>query len=99
MPVIELIQFIREVKADVVGLSLSVLFHMDSLRKMVTEIQEKQIKIPIIIGGHAFRLGGAKEFENDEGVTLIKSLDDLYFWIHQQTGKSGGNDGKGNSIQ
>jgi methanogenic corrinoid protein MtbC1 len=80
-PTEELLRFIRDVKPDVIALSLSVYFHMGTLEKMIRKIRDEFQDIEILIGGQAFRFGGSDIAEKYPGVFFIPSLDALEDFI------------------
>ena len=59
-PTFELVRFIDEMEPDLVGISLSVYFHMRDLEKMLNALRKRFPKLPVLIGGQAFRHGGRK---------------------------------------
>ncbi len=73
----ELICFAQEIQPDVIGLSLSVYFHMEQLEKMIKAIREHFPGMPILIGGQAFRHGTALWLDSLPEVIFISSLDEL----------------------
>lgn len=80
-PAVELADFVEETKPDLVGLSVSVYFHMDTLVKTIDLLNKNFKTLPIIIGGQAFQRGGHSIVDRFENTSLILSLDDLATYI------------------
>jgi methanogenic corrinoid protein MtbC1 len=57
-PTNELIRFAKSINPDIIGLSMSIYFHLPVLENMLLKIKDEFPEIPIIIGGQAFRYGG-----------------------------------------
>lgn len=77
MPVNELIQYAREIQPDLIGLSLSIYFNIPILLQIASQLQQEFQNTGIIVGGQAFRHGGLDAVNNREGVTFIRTLDEL----------------------
>jgi len=76
-PTHEIIRFAEEIRPDVIGISLSVYFHMEKLEKMVRAIREHFPLIRILVGGQAFRHGTAPWLNSLPEVLFVSSLDEL----------------------
>lgn len=76
-PADDLIQLIHEKKPGMVGLSLSVYFNMAPLLSMIEKIKVTFPDLNMIVGGQAFRWGGADLIQKFPYVTYVASLDDL----------------------
>lgn len=83
-PTGELLRFIDQEEPDMVGISLSVYFHMGDLERMLTALKKRFPRLPLMVGGQAFRHGGRHMFDHDPGVTYIPSLDALTKHIENQ---------------
>ena len=81
-PTRELIRLIEKIQPDLIGLSLSVYFNIGELRKTLKEIREYFPGIPVIIGGQAFRWGGATIAGEFTDVHYIDSIDTLESMIN-----------------
>ncbi len=81
VPVQELMRFITEIQPNVAGLSLSVYFHMENLRKTLDQLQSHFPHLKVIIGGQAFRIGGAEIADRYPNVRYIATLDALEQFI------------------
>jgi len=81
-PTHELLSLIRQIKPDVAGLSLNLLYNLKNLEKTIRVIQTEFEQLPILIGGQALRFGIASNIiENYPMVIYISSLDDLEHFI------------------
>lgn len=76
-PTGELMRFVDEIKPDVVGLSLSVYFHMGDLEKMLHALNTRFPDLPVMIGGQAFRHGTTHLADPCRGVSAVLTLDEL----------------------
>jgi len=85
-PTFELVRFIDEVEPDLVGISLSVYFHMGDLERMLDALQKRFPNLPVLIGGQAFRHGGQTVAEPHPGVTCITTLEALKQFIDKSRG-------------
>jgi len=72
-----MLAYIQEMKPDLVGLSLSIYFNVPSLQSSVKAIRTNFHNLDILIGGQAFRWGGASLFKNHKGVQYVQSLEKL----------------------
>lgn len=73
----DMAQFIEDVHPDVVGLSLSILSNIEHLKRCIEILKSNFPDMNLLVGGQAFRWGGAdivKQFKNTD---LITSMDDL----------------------
>jgi len=81
-PTSELIQLANDIQPHVIGLSLSVYFHLFDLETMIHTIQKNISGCPIIIGGQAFVNCDGTAFANQfSDVSYIHSLDSLEQFI------------------
>ena len=76
----ELRKFIANKKPDLVGLSASIYATLPILRETVDSLRKEFPQTPIIVGGQAFRLGGAALFELPQ-VTCIRTLVQLQEYL------------------
>ena len=83
VPTSELIRYAEMLKPHVIGLSITVYFHVPILAQMIERLQLRFNGSPLIVGGQAFRHGGRDMVEAYTGVTLIQSLDDLETYIQR----------------
>ncbi len=76
-PLDQLLDFIDEIKPELVGLSLSVYFNLSSLEEEIEAIRSDFPDLKLIVGGQAFRWGGRDTIENYPLTEYISSLNDL----------------------
>jgi methanogenic corrinoid protein MtbC1 len=76
-----LLDLIREKRPDVVTLSLTVYFNLETLLQTAAAVRKEFPTLPILVGGQAFRWGGRERTEEIEGVRHLGSLADLESWI------------------
>lgn len=76
-PTVDLLEFIKEKKPDIIAISMSVFFSLNSLTKQIRLIRGFEKKYRILIGGQGLS-GLDKSFtEQFENVHLTLSLDEL----------------------
>jgi methanogenic corrinoid protein MtbC1 len=75
IPIQQLINFIREIKPDLLAISLSVYFNFPNLIKMLERIKMEFPEIQILLGGQAFK-NLSSEMVNKIGNVIV--LPDLY---------------------
>ena len=73
----DMAQFIEDVQPDVIGLSLSILSNMEHLKHSIEILQSNFSDMPLLVGGQAFRWGGADIIKKYKNTDLITSIDDL----------------------
>lgn len=74
----ELLKYVDKQQPDVIGLSLSIYFNMQSLWNTVEKLRQEFPQIPILVGGQAFRWGGreiASEFKQVKYAGTLKELE------------------------
>ncbi|MEI6632313.1 MAG: cobalamin-dependent protein [Chlamydiota bacterium] len=72
---------IAEKRPDVVALSVTVAFGLDTLISAAAEIRAAFPDVPILVGGQAFRRGGRERVAGLPGVRCLTSLSELEAWI------------------
>ncbi|MBF0301903.1 MAG: cobalamin-dependent protein [Desulfamplus sp.] len=80
-PTLELIDFIKEVQPNLVGLSMSVYFHIDNLKKTLELINSNFARLPLIVGGQAFKRGADSIIKTFKNTTYIPNLEALEEYI------------------
>ena len=80
-PVRDVQSLIAEKQPDVVALSVASAFSLDTLISAVGEIRSAFPKVPILVGGQAFRWGGCERVARLPGVRCLLSLSELEGWI------------------
>jgi len=76
-PVDHMLEHIQEVRPNLVGLSLSIFFNIESLKRGIEAIRSNFANLDIFIGGQAFRSGGVDIVRRYSGTEYIPSLDEL----------------------
>lgn len=76
-PVDHMLEHIQEVKPDLVGLSLSIYFNLDSLKKGIEAFRSSFSNLDILVGGQAFRWGGLDALRQYPGTEYAPSLKSL----------------------
>jgi methanogenic corrinoid protein MtbC1 len=80
-PLTDLVRFIEGKNPEIVGLSLSIYYHVPELMKVLDELSSHVPGTRVLIGGQAFRKGGSDVIERYENVRYIKSLEELEYLI------------------
>lgn len=86
-PVRDVQALIAEKQPDVVALSVASAFSLDALISGAGEIRAAFPKVPILVGGQAFRWGGRERVEHLPGVRCLASLGEAEAWIKQESGR------------
>jgi methanogenic corrinoid protein MtbC1 len=76
-PVTDLLALIEEKQPDFLALSLSVYFNLPTLLDTLKIVRESFANLDILVGGQAFRWGGAASVVNFPRVTCLESIDEL----------------------
>lgn len=76
-PLANLMQLIEERKPDLLGLSLSIYFNLPALLNALEVVTGKYPKLPILVGGQAFRWGAEEAVRAYPNVSYMATLDDL----------------------
>jgi MerR family transcriptional regulator, light-induced transcriptional regulator len=77
----ELLQLVQNERPDLVGLSFSIFFHLDTLERTLGSLRAEYPDLPIIVGGQGLRLGGEEVVAAFPGVSCVHSLDELTMLI------------------
>ncbi len=72
-----LADYIRKNNPDLLAVSLSVFFHLNSVRDLVTNVSKEFPDLKIIVGGQGFNWGGDNAFVSLKNVQVVKNLDEL----------------------
>ncbi len=81
IPAGELARLVRDLRPDVVGLSMSLYFHLDALKETLRLLGDRFPDLPVIVGGQGFRHGGGMIVEAEPNARRIDSLADLEEFI------------------
>jgi methanogenic corrinoid protein MtbC1 len=76
-PVTDLVALLEEEQPDFLALSLSVYFNLPTLLDTLKIVRESFADLNILVGGQAFRWGGAASVANFPRVTCLESIDEL----------------------
>jgi methanogenic corrinoid protein MtbC1 len=82
-PAKELLSLIEEKQPDLLVLSLSVYFNLPALLDSIAMVRQAFSKLPVIVGGQAFRWGGRDSLTRFPGVTCLESIDQMEELIGQ----------------
>jgi len=82
-PAEELLKLLQDKKPDLLGLSLSIYFNMDSLHRVLEQVRGSFPELPVLVGGQAFRWGGRDIAEKYPVVTYLPTLIDLESFIQK----------------
>lgn len=82
LPCEELLRIIERERPDMLGISFSVFFHLDTLERMLVQIRREHPELPILIGGQGVVSGDCEVASGFEGVQCITSLEALEETIH-----------------
>lgn len=73
----DMARFIDDVQPDVVGLSLSITSNIAHLERCIEILKSNFPDMNLLVGGQAFRWGGADIIKKYKNTDLITSMDDL----------------------
>lgn len=76
-PVNHMLEYIQDIKPNLVGLSISVYFNLPSLKRGIEVIRSNFTNLDIFVGGQAFQWGGTGIVKQYYGTEYIPTLDDL----------------------
>ncbi|MFW6245548.1 MAG: cobalamin B12-binding domain-containing protein [Fibrobacterota bacterium] len=80
-PLRDLLSLIDEDGPDAVGLSMSIYSHMPRLAEVIDTLVARYPRLPILVGGQAFRFGGTEMLERYDTVTFLSDIPSLEKWI------------------
>lgn len=80
-PLRDLLSLIDEDGPDLVGLSMSIYSHLPRLIEVIDTLVARYPRLPVLVGGQAFRFGGADELKRYETVTFLSDIPSLESWI------------------
>jgi methanogenic corrinoid protein MtbC1 len=76
-----LIAYLEREQPDALGISCSVVFHLDRLTEMLRLLERRFPNLPMLIGGHAFVAMDDAESVSFAHLSVIENLDALSTWI------------------
>ena len=77
-PNVDLINFVKEIQPDILAVSLSLIDRLPILEKLLTLLSKEFPDLLVLVGGHAFSLGGQEVLEKHQNVVFqpdLKSVD------------------------
>ncbi len=74
IPAGELVRVVRDLDPDVVGLSMSLYFHLDALRRTIHGLRDQTGDPTVFVGGQGFRHGGRQALAGEPNLIYIDSL-------------------------
>ena len=76
-PLKNLLALLDQNKPELLALSLTVYANFGGLMQAIEEVRHHFTALPIVVGGQAFRWGGAEALRHHPGVMLVADLDQL----------------------
>lgn len=70
----ELISFLKNIKPELLAISVSLYFHIPKLEMMIQQIQKELPKLVVLVGGQAFRNGGSEVLSKYDQVFYQQDL-------------------------
>jgi methanogenic corrinoid protein MtbC1 len=83
-PSSELIKYIKDLKPDLIGISLSVYFNFSNLKQMLNDFKAEFPHTDILVGGQALSYLSDDAFSQWEGVKYIQDLHQLEDYLQNQ---------------
>ena len=77
VPAQDVLQTIDEMRPELLGLSLSMYFNMASFQRLLAAVRHDYPDLEILIGGQAFRWGGAEGVQKAQRVRYVDDLSAL----------------------
>ena len=74
VPTYELIRFVKEIKPELLAISMSLYFHLPVMEKMTLQINKELPDLKIFIGGQGFQLGGKDIFSGNKNIEYFPDL-------------------------
>lgn len=84
-PIASMVDLIQEKRPDTVAMSLTIYHQLDHLLESAAAVRSKFPKLPILVGGQAFRFGRSDRVERIPGVRYLASLNELETWLKAPT--------------
>ena len=84
-PTRDLIVYIRENQPDLLGISMSLYFHLPNLDEMLQRIREEFPDLPVLVGGQAFQSGGREILEQYGNVYYKSDIKSTEAFINKLT--------------
>jgi len=81
----DLISYTRVIKPDLLGISMSIYFHLPGLEDMLQRIRKEFPNLPVLAGGQAFIHGGKEILQSFENVYYKPDLHSTESFINELT--------------
>ncbi|MFP4556540.1 MAG: B12-binding domain-containing protein [Bacteroidales bacterium] len=82
-PTNELFSFVSDIEPQILGISLSIYFHLPALKSLLKRTSSQFPDLQIIVGGQAFQHGGHEELKQYPNVAFISNLDEVEKYIKE----------------
>ena len=76
-PIQHMLEYIQDVKPDLLGFSVSVYFNLPSLKTGLDAVRSEFKNLDILVGGQAFNRGGKNLLKQYSGTHYVQSLNEL----------------------
>ena len=83
IPVLELVEYLKQVKPKILAISLSVFFNFKNLLNMINILKQEFTDLEIIVGGQAFTHIEKDDLSRIDGIKYISNLYDLDKYLKQ----------------
>ncbi len=83
MPAVELVEYVRNIRPDILAISLSLYFHLPDLEKLIRMINREIPDQRILVGGQAFTHGGIDAVNQYQNVVYKADLSETESYIRQ----------------
>ena len=83
MPAVELVEYVRNIRPDILAISLSLYFHLPDLEKLIRIVNREIPDQRILVGGQAFTHGGIDAVSQYQNVVYKADLSETESYIRQ----------------
>ncbi len=84
-PVADLCEMVQEKRPDFLGVSLTLYSNIGNLLHLLHTVRAVAPEVPILVGGQAFRDGGAEILNDFAGVAYHQSMDEFEHFLDAQS--------------
>jgi methanogenic corrinoid protein MtbC1 len=84
-PIKDLIGYTRVIRPDLLGISMTIYFHLPTLENMLQRIRQEFPHLPVLVGGYAFQQGGKEVLERYDKVYYKPNLRSTELFIKEFT--------------
>ena len=84
-PTKDLIGYTKVIKPDLIGISMSIYFHLPTLEETLQRIRKEFSDLPVLVGGQAFQHGGKEVLEQFDKVYYKADLRSTESFINELT--------------